>query len=156
MIVGQEGDIIKVLSFTDPDESTVYDVLINVDDDFLESCTCLDQQTNKSPCKHMYLVRINICLLHMALVITFYIIKVNRVFNISLIRPQASSSSSLPPSPPSSPSPSSSQQQQQRVDVMDTNSETGGDLSQEAIDRYKTNRKYISGTTNNLITFTYI
>ncbi|KAI7851459.1 hypothetical protein BDC45DRAFT_210863 [Circinella umbellata] len=136
-IVGQEGNIIKVLSFTDPDESTVYDVLINVDDDFLESCTCLDQQTNDSPCKHMYLV--------------------NRVFNISLIRPQASSSSSsssLPP-PPSSPSPSSSQQQQQ-LDVVDTDLETGGDLSQEALDRYKTNRKYISGPTNNLITITHI
>ncbi|KAI7859876.1 hypothetical protein BDC45DRAFT_563909 [Circinella umbellata] len=80
-IVGQEGDIINVLSFTDPNKSTVYDVLINVDDNFSKSC---NQKTNKSACKHMYLI--------------------NRVFNISLIRPQASSSSSFP-------SPSSSQQQ---------------------------------------------
>ncbi|KAG2227753.1 hypothetical protein INT45_004795, partial [Circinella minor] len=53
-IVSQHGNIIKVLSFTD--ESITYDVLFDVDDDYIISCTCPDNEANDSPCKHMYLV----------------------------------------------------------------------------------------------------
>ena len=56
-IVSQEGNRIKVLSFTD--DNITYDVLINADDDFIVSCTCRGNQTNNSPYKHMYLVCID-------------------------------------------------------------------------------------------------
>ncbi|KAI7848233.1 hypothetical protein BDC45DRAFT_541250 [Circinella umbellata] len=53
-IASQEGNTIKVLSFTD--ENITYDVLIDADDDFIVSYTCSDNQTNDSLCKHMYLL----------------------------------------------------------------------------------------------------
>ncbi|KAG2220710.1 hypothetical protein INT45_012574 [Circinella minor] len=56
-IVSQEGNTIKVLSFTD--ENITYDILIDADNDFIVSCTCPDNQTNDSQYKHMYLVCID-------------------------------------------------------------------------------------------------
>ncbi|KAI7860621.1 hypothetical protein BDC45DRAFT_552043 [Circinella umbellata] len=82
-IVSQEGNRIKVLSFTD--DNITYDVLINADDDFIVSCTCQGNQTNNS--------------------------HVNRVLNISLIRPTTPSSLS---------SSSSQKQQQQQLQAIET------------------------------------
>ncbi|KAI9253497.1 hypothetical protein BDA99DRAFT_540748 [Phascolomyces articulosus] len=110
MIVGHEDNIVKILSFTDPEKQTVYDVLVDVEN-YLVSCTCVDQQTNASLCKHMYLVRINK---------VFEL--VNRVLNISLIRP-------------SQPQP----QEQPHFGVIlsdEAAPTTTEDLSQESLDRF--------------------
>ena len=53
-ILEQLDNIVKVASFTV--EGIVYDVLTDVEENYLVSCTCPDQQASNGPCKHMFLV----------------------------------------------------------------------------------------------------
>jgi hypothetical protein len=54
LIFGQEDDVIKVALFTR--EGVVYDIVIDVANNRMISCTCEDFQQSLWTCKHMFLV----------------------------------------------------------------------------------------------------
>jgi hypothetical protein len=54
LIVGQEGDTIKIASFIK--EDVIYCIEIDVANNRIKSCTCEDHKNSAWICKHMFLV----------------------------------------------------------------------------------------------------